>query len=53
MDSIDEASVQRMCRNAQTLKQTLGSITSSREVALDHVMNFYEMLYKSPEVNIA
>lgn len=52
MESIDQAGVQRMCRNALTLKQTLGSITSSREIALDHAMNFYEMLYKDPQVRI-
>lgn len=49
MESIDQAGVQRMCRNALVLKQTLGSITSSREIALDHVINFYEMLYKDPQ----
>lgn len=53
MESIDQAGVQRMCRNALTLKQTLGSITSSREIALDHAMNFYEMLYKDPQVSSA
>lgn len=50
MEAIDQAGVQRMCRNAFTLKQTLGSITSSREVALDHAINYYEMLFKDPEV---
>lgn len=52
MESIDQAGVQRMCRNALTLKQTLGSITSSREIALDHAMSFYEMLYKDPQVRV-
>lgn len=50
MEAIDEAGVQRMCRNALTLKQTLGSITSSREVALDQTISFYEMFYKDPQV---
>lgn len=50
METIDQASVQRMCRNAMALQQTLSSITASREVALDHARNFYEMLYMDPEV---
>lgn len=50
MENVDQASVQRMCRNAMTLQQTLSSITASREVALDHARNFYEMLYMEPEV---
>lgn len=49
MEAIDQAGVQRMCRNALTLKQTLGSITSSREVALDQTISFYEMFYKDPQ----
>ncbi|XP_055693526.1 exocyst complex component 4 [Lutzomyia longipalpis] len=49
MESIDQVSVQRMCRNAQALQQTLSSITATREVALDHARNFYEMLYMKPE----
>lgn len=51
METIDQASVQRMCRNAMALQQTLSSITASREVALDHARNFYEMLYMDPEVS--
>lgn len=51
MESIDEAGVQRMCRNALSLKQTLGSITSSREVSLDQTVSFYEMFYKEPQVS--
>lgn len=51
MVSIDQAGVQRMCRNALSLKQTLGSITSSRETALDHTIAFYEMFYKDPQVS--
>lgn len=50
MERIDEAGVQRMCHNAMALQQTLSSITASREVALDHARNFYEMLYMTPEV---
>lgn len=51
MDSIDQAGVQKMCRNALALQQTLSSITASREVALDQARNYYEMLYMDPEVN--
>lgn len=50
METIDQASVQRMCRNAIALQQTLSSITATREVALDNARNFYEMLYMDPEV---
>lgn len=50
MESIDQSGVQRMCRNALALQQTLSSITASREIALDHAKNFYEMLYMNPEV---
>lgn len=52
METIDQTSVQRMCRNAMALQQTLSSITASREVALDNARNFYEMLYMDPEVRI-
>lgn len=52
MDSIDQMSVQRMCRNAMALQQTLSSITATREIALDNARNFYEMLYMDPEVRI-
>lgn len=51
METIDQSGVQRMCRNALALQQILSSITASREVALDHARNFYEMLYMDPEVN--
>lgn len=51
LESIDQASVQRMCRNAVALQQTLSSITATREVALDNAKNFYEMLYMEPEVS--
>lgn len=50
METVDQASVQRMCRNAIALQQTLSSITATREVALDNARNFYEMLYMDPEV---
>lgn len=49
MESIDQISVQRMCRNAMALQQTLSSITASREVALDNARMFYEMLYMDPD----
>lgn len=51
MESIDQVSVQRTCRNAIALQQTLSSITATREVALDQARNYYEMLYMDPEVN--
>lgn len=50
IETIDQASVQRMCRNAVALQQTLSSITATREIALDNARNFYEMLYMDPEV---
>lgn len=50
MDRIDQHGVQLMCRNAMALQQTLSSITASREIALDHARNFYEMFYMDPEV---
>lgn len=52
-ESIDQASVQRMCRNAIALQQTLSSITATREIALDNARNFYEMLYMDPEVKMS
>lgn len=51
VDRIDQASVQRMCRNAIALQQTLSSITAAREVALDQARNYYEMLFMEPEVS--
>lgn len=50
LEIVDQASVQRMCRNAIALQTTLSSITATREVALDNARNFYEMLYSNPEV---
>lgn len=52
MESIDQVSVQRTCRNAIALQQTLSSITATREVSLDLARNYYEMLYMDPEVRI-
>lgn len=52
MEYIDHSGVQRMCRNALALQQTLSSITASREVALDYARSFYEMFYLDPEVYI-
>ncbi|XP_058118956.1 exocyst complex component 4 [Anopheles ziemanni] len=49
MEYIDHSGVQRMCRNALALQQTLSSITASREVALDYARSFYEMFYLDPE----
>lgn len=51
METIDQNGVQRMVRNSLALQQTLSSITASREVALDHARNFYEILYMDPEVS--
>ncbi|XP_058822636.1 exocyst complex component 4-like isoform X2 [Topomyia yanbarensis] len=49
LEYIDPAGVQRMCRNALALQQTLSSITASREVALDYARSFYEMFYSEPD----
>ncbi|XP_055602690.1 exocyst complex component 4 isoform X2 [Uranotaenia lowii] len=49
MEAIDHPGVQRMCRNALALQQTLSSITASREVALDYARSFYEMFYLEPD----
>ncbi|XP_053679714.1 LOW QUALITY PROTEIN: exocyst complex component 4 [Anopheles nili] len=49
MEYIDHSGVQRMCRNALALQQTLSSITASREIALDYARSFYEMFYLDPE----
>lgn len=51
METIDEANIQRMCRNALALQQTLSSITATREVALDQARNFYELLCMNPDVS--
>lgn len=49
MESLDHNDIQRMCRNTIALQQTLSSITASREPALDHARNFYEMFYMEPD----
>jgi exocyst complex component 4 len=49
MESLDHNDIQRMCRNTIALQQTLSSITASREPALDHARNFYEMFYLQPD----
>jgi exocyst complex component 4 len=50
METIDTAGIQRMCRNANAMQQTLSSITASREVSLDQARSFYEMFYMNPDV---
>lgn len=49
MNVIDEAGIQRMCRNIFTLQQTLTNITMSREVALDHARHYFELFFLTPE----
>ncbi|XP_004536928.1 exocyst complex component 4 [Ceratitis capitata] len=49
LEHIDQATVQRMCRNSLALQQTLSNITASREVALDQAKNFYELLCMEPD----
>ena len=49
VESVEQVNVQRMCRNAMSLQQTLSSITAIRETALDHTRMFYEMLYMDPQ----
>ncbi|KAI8129471.1 Exocyst complex component 4 [Lucilia cuprina] len=50
IEQIDQITVQRMCRNALALQQTLSNITASREVALDQAKQFYELLCMEPDV---
>uniref|UniRef100_A0A1B0GEB5 Exocyst complex component Sec8 n=1 Tax=Glossina morsitans morsitans TaxID=37546 RepID=A0A1B0GEB5_GLOMM len=50
LESIDQVTVQRMCRNALSLQQTLSNITGSREVALDQAKQFYELLCMEPDI---
>lgn len=50
LDTINQIGVQKMCRNAIAMQQTLSTITASREVALDYARIFYELLYLDPEV---
>ncbi|XP_063222641.1 exocyst complex component 4 [Bacillus rossius redtenbacheri] len=49
MDRIDEAGIQKMCRNVFALQQTLTNITMSREVALDYARHYYELFFLTPE----
>lgn len=49
MDRVDEAGIQKMCRNMLIIQQTLTNITSSREVALDHAKQFFQLFYKTPD----
>ncbi|XP_028153482.2 exocyst complex component 4 [Diabrotica virgifera virgifera] len=49
MNVIDEAGIQRMCRNIFTLQQTLTNITMTREVALDHARHYFELFFLTPE----
>ncbi|XP_050327837.1 exocyst complex component 4 isoform X2 [Bactrocera neohumeralis] len=49
LEHIDQATVQRMCRNSIALQQTLSNITASREIALDQAKNFYELLCMEPD----
>lgn len=51
IEHIDQITVQRMCRNALALQQTLSNITASREVALDQAKQFYELLCMEPDVS--
>ncbi|KAF2896324.1 hypothetical protein ILUMI_09831 [Ignelater luminosus] len=49
MKLIDEAGIQRMCRNVFALQQTLTNITMTREVALDHARHYFELFFLTPE----
>lgn len=51
MDQIDEAGIQRMCRNVFALQQTLTNITMTRELALDHAKHYFELFFQTPEVS--
>lgn len=50
MKVIDDAGIQRMCRNVFALQQTLTNITMTREVALDHARHYFELFFLTPEV---
>lgn len=52
MKVIDEAGIQRMCRNIFALQQTLTNITMTREVALDHARHYFELFFLTPEVRL-
>jgi exocyst complex component 4 len=49
MESLENHAIQQMIRNSLALQQTLSSITATREHALDHARNYYQMLYLEPE----
>ncbi|RZC35473.1 exocyst complex component 4 [Asbolus verrucosus] len=49
LQTIDEAGIQRMCRNIFALQQTLTNITMTRELALDHARHYFELFFLSPE----
>lgn len=51
LERIDDAGIQKMCRNIFALQQTLTNITMAREVALDHARHYFELFYLSPEVS--
>lgn len=46
---INENGVKRMCRNIFAIQQNLTTITMSREVALDHARQYFELFYHTPE----
>ncbi|XP_067012482.2 exocyst complex component 4 isoform X2 [Anabrus simplex] len=49
MERIDDAGIQKMCRNIFALQQTLTNITMAREIALDHARHYFELFYLTPE----
>ncbi|EEZ97195.1 Exocyst complex component 4-like Protein [Tribolium castaneum] len=49
LQTIDEAGIQRMCRNIFALQQTLTNITMTRELALDHARHYFELFFLTPE----
>ncbi|XP_011498011.1 PREDICTED: exocyst complex component 4 [Ceratosolen solmsi marchali] len=49
IERIDKSGIQRMCRNVFTLQQTLTNITMTRELALDHARQYFELFYETPE----
>ncbi|KAF7281690.1 hypothetical protein GWI33_004410 [Rhynchophorus ferrugineus] len=49
MQVIDDAGIQRMCRNIFALQQTLTNITMTRELALDHARHYFELFFLTPE----
>lgn len=48
---INDAGIQRMCRNIFALQQTLTNITMTRELALDHARHYFELFFLTPEVS--